>query len=313
MTRSKTAERRQERHAEKRRQRLTSLVLVVIAAAILLIILVVLSTRPAEAPIPDETLTRYEGISQSRTEDGYARLGDPSAPVVVELYSSVACPSCKVFHDEATDALIERVKSGSVQIIYVPLTTGSITNASGAARAVICATEQGKFWELQDVLFSWQAIYGNQAFTNNRIVAALEALGINVDEHTACLNSDRPREVLYSAEQDASGLLNYIGTPTIAINGVVPVDEDGQVINDSTAIIAAVDDAIAKMQGNSGSAAPTVEPTQASVGGETSATETVEPTAMDTPTETAAPTETEAPTATPEPTELPEATATSES
>ncbi|MBE0690834.1 MAG: thioredoxin domain-containing protein, partial [Anaerolineae bacterium] len=267
MTRSKTVERRQERQAEKRRQRFTSLALVVIAAAVLLIVLVILATRPAEAPIPEGTLTRYEGISQTRTEDGYARLGDPSAPVVVEEYSSVACPSCKVFHDEATDALLERVRAGNVQIVYVPLTIGAITNASGAARAAICATEQGKFWELQDVLFSWQAIFGNQAFTNNRIVAALEALGIDTAEHTACLSSERPRDVLFSAEQAASGLLNFVGTPTIAINGVVPTDaESGEVINDSAGILDAIDRAIAAQAPatNVDGVAPTVEPTQAS-------------------------------------------------
>ncbi|MCC6612159.1 MAG: thioredoxin domain-containing protein [Anaerolineae bacterium] len=312
MTRSKAAERRQERQAEKRRQRLTSLVVVVIVAAILLIILVVLSTQPADAPIPEGTLTRYEGISQSRTQDGYARLGDPSAPVVVELYSSVACPSCKVFHDAATDDLIDRVKSGNVQLIYVPLTTGSVTNANGAARTLICATEQGKFWELQDVMFSWQETFGNQAFTNNRIIAALDGLGIDTEAHNACLNSERPRDVLFSAEQDAGGLLNFIGTPTIAINGVVPVNEDGEVINDAAAIINAIDAAIAQMPSSNGSAATTPEPTQASAGTDA----TVAPTGSEEPTETAepttAPTETEAPTEAPEATATPEVTATSE-
>ncbi len=304
MTRSKAAERRQERQAEKRKQRLTSLALILIAAAILLLVLIVLATRPADAPIPDGTLTRYEDISQSRTDDGYARLGDHEAPVVVELYSSPACPSCKVFHDEAMDELIERVKAGGIQLIFVPLTTGSITNASGATRAMICATEQGKAWELQDVLFSWQSIFGNQAFTNNRLIAALDALGVNNDNYSACLSSPRPSEVLASAEQAASGLLNYIGTPTIAINGVVPTDENGQVINDSAGILAAIDRAVAQAPTPSGdTASPTTEPTSA--GAEAAAT------AMPTEAATATPVPTEAATATDVPTATLEATATS--
>ncbi|MCA9902231.1 MAG: thioredoxin domain-containing protein, partial [Anaerolineae bacterium] len=220
-------------------------------------------------------------------------------------YSSPACPSCKVFHDEAMDGLIERVKTGSIQLIFVPLTTGSITNAPGAARAVICATEQGKAWELQDVMFSWQAIFGNQAFTNNRIVAALDALGVNNDNYNACLSSQRPSEVLASAEQAASGLLNYIGTPTIAINGVVPTDsESGEVINDSAGILAAIDRAIAQAPApSSNTTAPTVEPTSA--GAEAAATEV--PTEAS--TETAVPTD--AATATDAPTATIEATATS--
>jgi protein-disulfide isomerase len=265
MTRSKAAERRTERQAEKRRQRITSLALIIAGAVVLLVILLVLSFRPADAPIPDGTVARYEGIAQSLTEEGYPRLGDSSAPVIVEEYSSFSCPTCKTFHDEAMATLVERVRGGQMQFIFVPLTTGSVANARGAAAAGICVADQGKFWEMHDAMFSWQAQYGNQAFTNNRIVAGLQALGVDQGAYNACLGSGLPNEVLDRAERDAQGLLNFVGTPTIAINGVVPTNDQGAIINDAATIIERIDQAIA--QAGSAASSPeaspeaTVEPT----------------------------------------------------
>ncbi len=312
MTRSKAAERRQERQAEKRRQRLTTLALIIIGAAVLLIILVILSTRPAEAPIPEGTIERYSGLTQTRTDSGFPRLGDPAARVIVQEYSSFACPACQELHEQIKDALVERVRGGQMQLIFIPLTTGSITNANGAARAAICAVEQGKFWELADALFAWQDVFGNQAFTNNRIVAGLAALDIDQGRHSSCLGSSFPSDVLRAAEESAAGLLNFAGTPTITINGVVPVNEDGQVINDAATIIERIDAALAQAGGSvpaapelpSGTqAVPTVVATEENTGTPEAsttpqATPTTVPTAA-TPTATPQPTDEVEPQATP--------------
>jgi protein-disulfide isomerase len=245
MTRSKAAERRQERVAEKRRQRITTLALAIGGTVVLLVVLVIFSLRPMEAPIPEGTSERYEGVLQGRTDAGYPRLGDATAPVTITEYSSFSCPACKTFHDEAMQALVDRVRLGSIQLVFVPLTTGSIANARGAAAAAICVAEQGKFWEMHDALFSWHGLYGNQAFTNNRIIGGLAELGLDQNVYNACLGSGRPSTVIDSAASDANGLLNYVGTPTIAINGIVPTREDGTVINDAATIITRIDEAIA--------------------------------------------------------------------
>src|SRR5690606_16752418 len=183
-------------------------------------------TAPAEAPIPEAALTRYDDVPQSRTQEGYPRLGDPSDPVQVAEYSSFDCPHCREFHDQTIDAIVERVRGGDAAFTYGPLYGyGGITNGLGAASASLCAADQGAFWTFHDALFDWQGTYGNQAFTNNRIQSGVDALELDRAQYNACISSGSSGEILERARNQALALLNFVGTPTITINGVVPLDD----------------------------------------------------------------------------------------
>ncbi|MEP7294071.1 MAG: thioredoxin domain-containing protein [Chloroflexota bacterium] len=215
------------------------------AAAAFIFIIV---NAPAEAPIPEGTLARYEGLQQTRTEDGFPRLGDPDAPVKVSEFSSFDCPHCRDFHDEAIDQIVDRVKTGQVSLTYVPLYGfGAVANGQGAAAAAVCAAEQDKFWQLHDALFDWQGIYSNQAFTNNRINAGIDAFGLDRGEYNACISSGRANDALNAAKTQQGQLLNFSGTPTITINGFVPVGDDQQPLTASADIIARIDAEIARI------------------------------------------------------------------
>jgi protein-disulfide isomerase len=227
---------------------LVTLVIVVIVLAVIVAFALITANQPSEAPIPEAALTRYEGITSTRTTDGYPRLGDPDAPVQVAEYSSFGCPGCKLFHDEAIDALVERVRGGNMAFTYVPLwqrSGASVANTQGAARAAVCAGEQNAFWAIHDAFFEWQSVYGNQAFTNSRILTGVAALGLDRAEYDACIGSGSPDEVLNRAQQQATTLINFVGTPTIAINGVVPVDSEGSPYTETSDILTAIDNAIA--------------------------------------------------------------------
>jgi protein-disulfide isomerase len=272
-------------------RRLTAIgIVITIAVAALLVFLV---RQPADAPLVEASVARYEGIEQTRTEDGFARLGSPAAPVTVSVFTSFASTSAAAFHESAIDPLIERVRGGSVQLIYVPMTLGDpdgsqIANGVGTARAAVCALEQGLFWRLTDTFFSWQALYGNQAYTNNRIVAGLDALGIDQNAYNNCLGSSRPADILNESSTDAAGLQNFAGMPTITINGAVPVTSENLPITDLDTLLERIDSAVA-------TAARPAAPTS-----EAAPEPTAEVQATEQPTErpTAQPTTTPTPTAT---------------
>lgn len=258
-TGSRTVERRKERERERRRQQLITGGIIAVALVIVAAIIVFVVNAPAEAPIPSAALTRYEGVPQSRTTEGYPRLGDPNAPVQVAEYSSFDCPHCRDFHDQAMDQFVERVRAGAIAFTYVPLYGfGSFANGQGAAAAAVCAAEQGQFWPFHDALFDWQGQFGNQAFTNNRISAAVDAFKLDRGAYNACVGGSA-NEVLTSARSQAAALLNFTGTPTITINGVVPLGQDQTALNDAASIIARVDEEIARNP-----LQPTAQPTTAS-------------------------------------------------
>lgn len=258
-TTGRTAERRKERERERRQRQLITGGIVVVALVVLAVFIFLVVNAPAEAPIPEAALTRYDGIQQTTTEEGYPRLGDPGSPVQVVEYSSFDCPHCRDFHDESIDAILQRVRAGEIAFTYVPLYGfGSVANGQGAAAAAVCAGEQGKFWQFHDALFDWQGVYVNQAFTNNRINAGVDALELDRSAYNACVGSSATNDVLNAARTQAQALLNFNGTPTIAINGVVPVGEDQQPISDSASVLARIDAEVVRL-GRSPTAQPPTE------------------------------------------------------
>jgi protein-disulfide isomerase len=252
MGRARTVERRKEREQQKKRQRQTTILIGVGVVAVLAILLVVLINGPAEAPIPSDSVARYQDIPQSKSPEGFPILGNTNAPVKVIEYSSFDCPHCQEFHANAIPSIVDRARNGEIQLTYVPVYgTGGIANGQGAAQAAICAGEQGKFWEFHDALFTWQAAYANTAFSNNRLGAGISNLGIDKARWDSCMASDLPNNVI-SAAVDAGRVQNIPGTPTILVNGTVVASADLASVN------TAIDQALAQA---GPLAVPTVETT----------------------------------------------------
>ena len=253
---SRTREARQRRQKQRRKNKRVLALVGIVVVAVVAIAVVIVSNQPVDAFIPDELSARYDGIERSYSPEGYPRLGDSQAPVTVEEYASFACPGCEVFHSDSFDAVLERVREGQVLFTYVPLQTGSVPNAPGASRAALCAGEQTMFWEMHDILFEWQTRYGNTAFSQNRLLAGVEQLGLISNAFTDCFNSAATSNTLSAAQgEDVST------TPTIRVNGVTM--DQGATIPSTDAILQAIDDATPADWGRASSTIDAATPTDA--------------------------------------------------
>jgi len=212
---SRTREAKQRRQKEQRQNQQRTILVGIVIVAILAIALIVTSNQPVETYIPPNVADKYDGLSTSLSIEGYPRIGDPDAPVTVEEFASFSCPGCEAFHSSSFDAILERVRLGQVLFTYVPLQTGSIPNAGGAARTALCAGQQGMFWEMHDVLFEWHTLYGNTAYSQNRLLSGVDAMGLNSGTLTSCFNSQSISNVLDAAQTEG-----VTSTPTIYVNGV---------------------------------------------------------------------------------------------
>lgn len=173
---------------------------------------------PIEAPIPAAAGQAVAGLEQGFTAQGFPRLGRADAPVLVEDFSSYACPHCRSFHDERFPALIGAIAVGQVQFVFVPVPHIG-AGAANAARALICAGEQGQTWQMHDTLFYWQKRFLTRTFDLKRIRDGAAALGLDPARFEACLQSEATTARLDTARQEfrARGLS---GTPGFFINGV---------------------------------------------------------------------------------------------
>jgi protein-disulfide isomerase len=153
-------------------------------------------------------------------------MGDPNAPVKIVEYSDFQCPYCKQFADTTEQALIDNfIATGKVFFTYHSMgnfVSQNIgrggTESRDAAEAAYCARDQGKFWEMKDILFANSLGEDEGYFAMPRLEKMAEAIGLDLAQFKDCMKSNT---FLDQVEQElADGLAAGItGTPSFLING----------------------------------------------------------------------------------------------
>ena len=159
---------------------------------------------PPAAPAPPRTVTVGLGDSPS--------LGQTTAPVVLVEFTDFQCPYCKRAHDGVLAGLKKKyVDAGKLRLVSRNLPLPFHPNAEPAALAALCAGEQGQFWAMRDRLFE-----NTEALSRQDFLKAAEALKLDTQAFTACLDAKRPAPQIASDKQDAAAA-GITGTPTFVI------------------------------------------------------------------------------------------------
>lgn len=176
---------------------------------------------------------RYAGLPQTVAEEGFPRLGFPSAPVKVVLYAGFDDLASGQFFRDSFAALLTRIRAGEVELTFVPVSErGTIAGGRGAARAALCALEQAAFWRFFDTLFTWQGQFGEAAFEGSRLLDGADALGIDRRQWDACMLSEAPDALLTAGNSSAAAQASFSAPPFVLINGV-PSLSDADSLNAS--------------------------------------------------------------------------------
>ena len=95
--------------------------------------------------------------SLSTAADKGRILGSEKAAVWMLVVSDFQCPFCRQWHTETWETLKkEYVNTGKVRVAYVNFPLNIHPNAQPAAITAMCASAQGKFWPVADLLFKAQ-------------------------------------------------------------------------------------------------------------------------------------------------------------
>jgi len=140
---------------------------------------------------------------------GAPSMGDPKASLVLIEFSDYQCPFCMdYFSSTYRKVIAEYVNTGKLRYVVRDFPGESIhPNALKAAEAARCATEQGKFWEMHDNLFTNQR---NLATTG--ITDSAKASGLNLVTFQTCLDSGKQAAGIRKDENEAVQL-GAKGTP----------------------------------------------------------------------------------------------------
>lgn len=147
--------------------------------------------------------------------------GNPNASVTIIEFSDFQCPHCQKAAQILRPYLAEFRNRVKFIFANYPLDQQCNTSmqqpmhpfACLAARASICANQQGKFWEYHDDIFANQ-----KALSREKLVDLAKARGLDDAKFNACLD-DAATDAAVRADIDAGVKAKLTGTPALFING----------------------------------------------------------------------------------------------
>ena len=139
-----------------------------------------------------------------------------SAKLLVE-YSDLQCPACAAYHPIVKQLLSEHGNEFTFIYRHFPLRQIH-KNAQLAGQAAEAAAKQGKFWEMQDKLFTNQKDWAEKGNAEEFFVDYAEEFGLNTDQFKTDLHSQDAKDKVNA--DYASGIQARISsTPTFFLNG----------------------------------------------------------------------------------------------
>jgi protein-disulfide isomerase len=163
--------------------------------------------------------------------DGEPYKGEPTAKLAIIEYADFQCPFCRRFeHDIYPQIRDTYVNTGRLKYFHRDMPLPFHQGAMPAARAVHCATEQGKFWELHDSLLGDAA-----SLSAADIDERAGKLGMNVGQLDKCISSDRFADIIQRSVTEANEM-QVSGTPTFIIG---TLDTQGKVVSVKKTVVGA--------------------------------------------------------------------------
>mgnify|MGYP001818160298 CR=1 FL=1 len=170
--------------------------------------------------------------------DGFS-MGDPDAPVVIEVWEDFQCPYCQRFTYEVEPSLVETyVESGDVRLVFRNL--AFLGNESHwAAVASSLAADQDMFWPFHDYLFANFGGNESGSFHIDRLLEMGEAVGLDMEQFREGLQLENARQrwaEIESVSRTEAYAQGINATPTVVVNGVPLDSPDFQSIADAIVI-----------------------------------------------------------------------------
>ncbi len=181
------------------------------------------SGAPASAikhdlPLVVEALTPKDINVQGRPVYGSER-----APVTVVVFADFQCPHCRAEAPMLRKAI--DTYRGRAKLVYKHYPLPGHVRAKAAAIATEAAHEQGKFWEMHDLVFENQ-----ENLSDAQLYAFADSIGLDAAQFKASFDAKKGKAVVERDKADGEAL-EITGTPAVFVNGreVIPALFGGNV------------------------------------------------------------------------------------
>ena len=143
--------------------------------------------------------------------------GLPGAKVSVVEFGDFVCPACSAYEPVVEKMLADNVDNVQLVFRHFPLIQIHRNALLGAISAE-AAGEQGKFWEMHDILYGRQKEWSEALNARDFIIGYAKELKLDATKFSADLQSSAI-EAKVRAEYEEALKLNLQGTPSFFING----------------------------------------------------------------------------------------------
>ena len=147
-------------------------------------------------------------------------LGSDTAPVTIVEYADFQCPQCENFDAVQWPSVYEQlIATGKLRWVYRdwPI-DGLHSHTRLASHAAACADEQGKFWQMKQKLYNYQASWAFGTWQMGKFREYAKGAGVNVDQWEGCMESAKYAGRIQASSEEGARL-GVNSTPSFLIGG----------------------------------------------------------------------------------------------
>jgi protein-disulfide isomerase len=145
------------------------------------------------------------------------QIATDSAKVTIVEFGDYQCPACAMAAPVAKQLIDEY--PGQVNFVFRHFPLPQHANAMIAAKAAEAAGEQGRYWQMHDLLYANQAKWERVANPLEIFVGYAKELGLNESQFREVVGSNKYFDKINGDKNDGEAL-GVNSTPTFFINGV---------------------------------------------------------------------------------------------
>ncbi|MEI7632293.1 MAG: thioredoxin domain-containing protein [bacterium] len=143
--------------------------------------------------------------------------GAGKSGVVLKEYADFQCPGCGGFYPILKEVKEKYKDQITFQFVNFPLTQIH-QNAMAAHRAALAASNQGKFWEMHNILYENQNTWKDSINTSRDFEAYATQLGLDIPKYKIDFASSATSNTI-QADIQTGQALKVTGTPTFFLDG----------------------------------------------------------------------------------------------
>jgi protein-disulfide isomerase len=190
---------------------------------------------------PKAAIARVDPSLPPMKAQGYV-IGSPTAPIEIIEFADFECPGCGQFATLTEPDIRSRlINTGQIRMRFLDYPLPMHKNTWDASLAAACANDQGKFWEMHDLIFQNQDKWNGEATSRPRgpLGELAKRVGLDMSKYESCMDAETHRAQIQGNLAEAER--RQIGqTPTFVIGdkvipGAIPFDQFKRLVDEELA------------------------------------------------------------------------------